>query len=677
MLSPTARKHGTRECGQVIVFVALLIPVILTIGSIVVSVGNWYVLKRHLQTQVDAAALAGGPAFTGCTQEPATTNLKIAQQALEYAGDTYRDPTNPASTYNLQLEQGGDQHVVLNSSLYWTGGATDGTGYDDTLDSNDADTDGSPCNERYLDVKATDDKAPLLFRWIPLYPSLKTRARVEISEVESTNGLRPLGVPEVDMETVAVLFVDEDGNPNSTNSIRGSAFLDEDTTPPSGLEGMSIWSKDAISPVGINGNDNFSVVILASKDPKNLVSLGGTLSTICNQNPTQTHCYAGGTLTSGVSFIHAYSSQGNGSAQNPIVRDVSLGGGCTDDLSRPYFNVEGGCPIGINATIDFGTGATDPRRPVALGGVCASVSASPGGNLAWSGGVWTGVFTPAKESGQTEVDLNWDTDNAGGCGGPGGHSGSFNKVAKPYVADDASGPVQYLTVEKSIGGLANSMEKDSAASLDVAVGFTAPLTDAMPGDAPIVLRGWDVSSQSQALDCANGASGWNTAMQNGCLDAYQVYDPAKHVSKCGSPPSGVPAADPEDCISSKNGNFQENDVVDMFDDCSATPNNWYRNGHTVPDGNDPRWMPLFIVDELAFKVSGKRTYPIRRFGMFYVTAVSGLNCSGDDPNPVAAGKRQVWGHFMTYVSGTFGDTIPSNVLCSFQDGGLCVSNLVE
>ena len=34
--------------------------------------------------------------------------------------DTLRDPT-PASTYNLQLEQPGDQRVVINSGAYWTG----------------------------------------------------------------------------------------------------------------------------------------------------------------------------------------------------------------------------------------------------------------------------------------------------------------------------------------------------------------------------------------------------------------------------------------------------------------------------------------------------------------------------------------------------------------------------
>ncbi|MDH5281136.1 MAG: Tad domain-containing protein, partial [Thermoleophilia bacterium] len=62
--SRTAR--SARENGQVVVFFALLIPVLFAIGAVVVDVGNWYVHKRHLQTQVDAAALATATKFTGC-----------------------------------------------------------------------------------------------------------------------------------------------------------------------------------------------------------------------------------------------------------------------------------------------------------------------------------------------------------------------------------------------------------------------------------------------------------------------------------------------------------------------------------------------------------------------------------------------------------------------------------
>jgi hypothetical protein len=672
------RSHRLGERGQVIVLFALLVPVILAIGSVVMSVGNWYVLKRHLQTQVDAAALAGGPAFTGCFQDPTTTNDNIRNQALEYAGDTARDP----STFNLQVEQPGDQRVVINSGAYWSGGATNGSGYDFTLDSGDADTDGSPCNERYLDVKVTDDKAPLLFRWIPIFPSPKARAKVEISKIQSTNGLRPLGVPEVDMEQVAVLFVNEDGGANDPDAIRGAAFLTEQTTSPSGLESMNVWLKDNINPVRLNGNENFGVIIVASRTPAATpISLTGTIGQICNQNPTQTRCYSGGTLQSGISFIHAYSTSTPGSAGAPAIRDVSLGGGCPEDFSAPYFNLTGGCPIGISAVIDFGTGTNDPRLPLASGGVCAEVSADPGGDLQYlgtspDGSLWgNGVFTPAEASGETYVDIDWSTDVNGGCNG-GNVSDDFPHVAKPYVADDASGPVQYLRVETSGGGLANSRVKDSAASLDVVVGITPPLRDRPLTDPPIPLRIGDMPN-SQALRCDgapnNGASGWEWAMLNGCAE-YQIYDETKHTSEC------QPAVIPADCVESKPGNFQQKVVRDMWGQpstptCADTPNNW--DGVTLPDFSDPRWIPLFIVDENAFGSPPDKIYPVRRFGMFYVTAAKGLGCNGDVPNPVPGNKNSIWGHFGSYVTPGFGGTVPSTQLCSLTEGELCVSNLVE
>jgi hypothetical protein len=667
------RREDRRERGQVVVLFALMVPVILAVGSIVMSVGNWYVLKRHLQTQVDSAALAGGQSFTGCFQDKAATNLKVAQDGLLYSGDTSR-----SGTYNLQPQDTADVRVVLNSNRYWDDGdPTDGTGLDNTLNSPNPST---PCDTAKFDVKATDAHAPNLWRFIPLFPSVKSRALVEVHKVESTNGLRPLGVPEVDPVSVAVLIVNEDGTLSDPAAIRGKSLLDHQATPPAGLDGMSVWSKTNISPVGINGSDRFGVIVVATRDPSGL-SLSGNLTTICNQNPTQTHCYSGATLTSGISYIHAYSSSGGGSATDPLMRDVSLGGGCVDDLSGPYFNLTGGCPIGITATIDFNTGANDPQLPVAQGGVCAEVTASPGGQMNWSGGVWTAAFTPLDVAsgggGPTQVNITTTTDTNGTCAGGNNASDTFVRVAEPYVSDDASGPVQYIKIEKSSGGLANSMEKDSAASFNVTVGLQPPLTDAALTDAPIPLRFWDTPSQSQALDCDNGANGWNNAMQNGCPDAYQIYDQAKHVSKCGPPPNGVPAADPEDCIESKNGNFQQNDVTSMLSPCGAHPNNWNRNGYEIPPPDDKRWMTLFILDELAFSQSGKRTYPIRRFGMFYVTAVSGLNCTGDVPNPAPSGKRTMFGHFISYVTPGFGETIPSDSICDFDEGGLCVVNLVE
>jgi Putative Flp pilus-assembly TadE/G-like len=655
-----------RERGNIIVLFALFLMVLLALGSVVLDVGNWFVLKRHLQTQVDAAALAGGPKFTWCTQGETLARTAISQESLKYAGD----PTRETQTDNQLMQDTGDVHAVLNSSTYWaTGDKTDGT----TLDW----TSGAACTAKYLDVKATDEKAPLLWGWIPFFPDLKTRARVEISQIESSDGLRPLGVPEVDPEQVAVLFVDEDGSPSSAASIRGWSFLDEQTTPPTGLESMAVWSKSAISPVAINGSSqNFNVIVVTSRSPSPINIAGLTLSQICNQNPTQTQCYGGQQLTDGLSFIHAYPATGG---PFPAVRNVTLDGGCTGDLSRPYFNLEGGCPIGITAEIDFGTGGNDPEGPVASGGVCAEVRATPGGPMTYAGGVWTASFTPPTSEaggGPQEVDLSWETDTNGGCGGSNNGQGTFNSVQQAYVSDEPSGPVEYIKVEHVGGGSANSMPHDPAASFNVTVGFTAPLRTAALSDPPIPLRFWDTPSQTQALDCnTSGSSGWGEAMVNGCIQGYQIYDEAKHVSKCGPPPAGVPAADPPDCIDSQNGNYHQKDVIDMLTPCAQNPNRW--DGMTIPPDSDKRWMPLFVLDQLAFKVSGKRTYPVRRFGMFYVTAASGLNCPGDVPAIAPNGKREMWGHFISYITPGLGETIPSIVPCSFEDGGLCVSNLVE
>ena len=224
--------RNCRERGQVIVLFALLVPVLLALGSVVVSVGNWYVLKRHLQTQVDAAALAGGSMANGCQADPLFAQNKIKLEALKYAGDTVRaaDPLDPQLPYNQQLEEVDDVRVVLNSTYYWQeGDATDGSMRADgsMLDWSL----GTPCTTKSLDVKATDYKVPNLFRWIPLFPSVKARALVEFRKTKNTNGVRPIGVPEFDPVKVAALFVDEGFAASNPASISGRGFIVKQALP--------------------------------------------------------------------------------------------------------------------------------------------------------------------------------------------------------------------------------------------------------------------------------------------------------------------------------------------------------------------------------------------------------------------------------------------------------------
>ena len=87
---------AAREDGGIIVFVALLLPVRPAVPRAHVDIGNWWVHKRHLQTQVDAAALAGGALLGECFSDPAGANTAIQNEATRFGGGA-------GSSYNGQV----------------------------------------------------------------------------------------------------------------------------------------------------------------------------------------------------------------------------------------------------------------------------------------------------------------------------------------------------------------------------------------------------------------------------------------------------------------------------------------------------------------------------------------------------------------------------------------------
>jgi uncharacterized membrane protein len=71
---------AAREEGGIVVFVALLVPVVLLFLSLTVDIGNWWVHKRHLQLQVDAAAFAGGAFLGDCFSDSVAANTAIKNE---------------------------------------------------------------------------------------------------------------------------------------------------------------------------------------------------------------------------------------------------------------------------------------------------------------------------------------------------------------------------------------------------------------------------------------------------------------------------------------------------------------------------------------------------------------------------------------------------------------------
>jgi hypothetical protein len=274
------------------------------------------------------------------------------------------------------------------------------------------------------------------------------------------------------------------------------------------------------------------------------------------------------------------------------------------------------------------------------------------------------------------MDLDWSSDQGGpNCGGQ-QNNGTLGDVQAAYVHDDKSDPIEYLTLANMTPGLpttdGNSYPKTPNAQVQVTMGFVPPLRDTPISDPPIKLRFGTGPSQTQALDCngsGTGQNGWRALMVSGC-PGFQINQ------RNGS--CATPYPTPPDCIDSENGNFNNKGVQDRFAS-PCTTNYW--DGMTYPSpqlpggaGPDPRWVPLFILDEVAFTVNGKRTYPIRRFGGFYVTAGDGMNCPGDDPASVK--RTELWGHFVTYVPNNFGESIPGGA-CPFVSADLCIPFLAE
>ena len=126
---PRERTRGER--GQVVVLAALMIPVFLLLGALVVDAGNWYAHKRSLQNRADAGALAAGLEYIknnnlrNCVSAPGTTGTTISNVAKAYAGTS---DTSVGTTYNKNVNNQSNVTVAVNATnptaLDWTDGGS-------------------------------------------------------------------------------------------------------------------------------------------------------------------------------------------------------------------------------------------------------------------------------------------------------------------------------------------------------------------------------------------------------------------------------------------------------------------------------------------------------------------------------------------------------------------------
>jgi Flp pilus assembly protein TadG len=717
--------HVRDERGVMMVLFGVFLPLFLLIGVVTIDVGNWWVHKRHLQTQVDAAVFAGGSQFVGCNLNAPGANADIKAEALKYAGDTLRDP----NTTNLQEQEPDDVRVALNSSTYWaTANGTDATtgyGLDETLDG-DPTTPGAqpsdPCSAKFLDAKATDDEAPLLWGLVPFVASPKTHARVEIRKLQGLSGFLPWAVPEVNPRTVAALFVDE----SETNTVESWSFLvgpaDPNDTETLNGEIGARWTGLA----SVDVVDRTGMIVLTSRQLLTDAHLTGkSLSEICAMQSAS--CYGGTTNQSGVGFI-----RGTPVSDGPqvVLNDVELTTlpspsgpdfpippslnpcSVTDPDSSPYFLYNADCHLRIRAQIEFGS--LPSSRTVRVNG---NANCNSGGTeLSLRDGWWESPWLPKIVPGtrRNGFTLCWKAGSGGGApvGNFGGQMMQMTYAANPSVTN-GSGPIVYSSVRSPSTGCteyANALNVTTQ-TICVNVGLQPPLRVSDGDDPPVFLR-TAASSLNQALDCDASPRGPEEEIRDGCLTPHQVNqrDLACGPSPSYSPsnlPLPLPPPDPDpwpDCIEANPGSVtsMSKGLKWRFEDpppsgAGCPPNRWvdYRSAGKVPTQEDPRYVVLVIAEYGTFDDTGIKVLPITKFAGFYVTGWFTQNgpsmsqgCPDNDPPPTpptcgggpcdagdTAVQGAVWGYFITQVFPNIAP--PSDELCAFDELGTCIAVLVE
>jgi Putative Flp pilus-assembly TadE/G-like len=660
------------ETGAALVWFAISLPVLVIVAAFVINYAKWFEDKRHLQTQADAAALAGGLSFSiPCD---GTSDSAIATSALKYSGDTYR----AAVPYNQQVSDVSSIHVVLNQTNYWQNGDANipAQPYGDLQ---------SACNAEFLDVKATHNAPSFFFgSLVPngILPAIHAHARVTLVKKTVAFKTMPFAIPDIVPHYVYAQFI---------NQVTGAALTawspltQQFTTDASGNQvpvtdpttGANIWN-DVGSPISVP---------FAAGTPGSSVQIGVRLKVIESTNATANcgdnlvTCMDEVTANQGIVFVRGWTDDNPSTGPHPVARDVFLDntlGGCSPD---PYFtNVP--CHPGIQATVDFGDrNLSDPQTTVT-----AVVDGISYPLVHGAGNTWTlapGTMSVGANIGANPITLNYNwwqptgtwrgntcnNKKSGAGANPCQDSGSFGVVQSSYLSDDSLsarvllaqiGDSQATPLPTTAG--ANSFQETSPTTnhqLTVTVGISGLQAASSFSDPTVRLRLASGSgSNTQTVDCWSQTPGSpinniRDAIEQGCPTPYQLNP----TITCPDPSAPNP---PFDCAPTQTGAAVGQARQGMTTRFSCHPNNWVAppgGGPPKIADNDPRKVELVITTWGAFNVSGTKQVAVVRFGNFYVTGWDGQSgdaCAATDNNepypfPGSSQNGDIWGHFISHI----------------------------
>jgi hypothetical protein len=654
-----------QEDGSVLVLVVLWLPVLILFGSFVVDVGNWFTHQRHLQTQADAAALAGGDGFAlPCVSG---TNSNIETQARDYAG---KSASTATARYNDQI--GGTPrtkiHVVLNSTKYFNEIPTPPeTGFGDL---------GAACSAAFLDVKMTESNLPWYFAGGRFVPAINAHARVSLFKETTKSGTLPVAVPDPGTVTAAAVdFIDED-----TGAVLGSRNL-------TSVGGGAYNNSASPVTVAMSGVSHLGVVVKLSgaTPPPATLTCGQPLVLCYDLSSTNTS----GVPSRGVMFVRGFPSGGYttpGSTGEPSVASVRLTSGpggtvCTD----PYFFylASGSCTLGVQAVV---AGANSVSATIAD----TSGNYNVTNPLSNNAGTWTTTgsgsfksFTVPAQDGPLNVTLAWTktsgTVNGVPCGnGNNACKGTWNGFVFQRSlsgSDTSSGPIQSAVLNDASGTSPHSYVGTATPSLWVNLKMLPALGYATGvASPPVYLR--VQGNQNQTIDCDPNQPNLRSELDFGCGPTYTINSVSGGAfsTDCSTWPTSnnnwnPPAyAQPWPCVSVQTGGAGGQvssgieDRMIRLSGIKCPTNNW--SSFPTFSATDPRLVSIVLTPFGAFGGNGNNNIPVTGFAEFYVTGwadSSGgkvkADCNGDD---LPLGADYIVGHFIRYVDtiNTGGGTVP-------------------
>lgn len=623
LTSRAFESHLEDEHGSVVVFVAVTLMVLVLIAVFVVDLGNWFVHKRHLQTQADAAALAAADSL----------GYPCDWTAAQSEGSLYGDGLNP----QVGGANRGDLTLLFNSKTFASGTPP---APDDTVT-------GSSCETSVVDVKATESNLPLFFAGaVPgLDVVINAHARAMVSKVTQMSGFLPLAVEDSDPKYVFARFTQADGTPVLTWLTKGDPQI-----------GSTPWTTSAPLAVPVSSSLSLQIGLVYSK----------TKRTDCAAFPA-VQCY------DDVSYVRAWNA-----APAPVLEDVRIRPGtCAPD---GYF-ATAPCALGLEAVLDLGD------RPLSGTGVTTKVWATiAGDNTKYpltTTAAGPGAVTWSRDAGipltsapdTSAITVHWDWKRTSGDGCTNAHPCTLTgseTAQRAYLADDSI-PLEGVQIGESPGltAGANTFQAGGTHNLLVTVGVHNSLAAAADSaDPTVMLRTASGSgSNSQALDCDAGVT-FRDEIVAGCTTTYQLNQEA--VCPNGDSPAS--------CILTQPGDFLGQLRQGLDDRFGCPVNNWGIGSPGNITADDPRLVALLIVPPATFADGGSHLVPVVKFAFFYVTGWDGNGtCGANQPYPgTGAPHGDVWGHFVKYT-GFVPDTVPSDDPCDLQsdDPGACVVALTR